>query len=84
MVYLFAEDHLQRNIVSSRWNQTGIARTYTYHNLAFTLEIACNDALEGVVGFALAEGGAVDVGGEEAEGGENAGIKSSLSCAFDR
>lgn len=72
-MYLFAEDHLRGNTVSSWWNQTGKARTYTYHNLAFTLEIASNNALKGVVGFALTEGGAVNVGGEEAEGGEDAG-----------
>lgn len=55
----------------SRWIRT-------YDELAFTREIARLDALDGVVGLALAESGAVDIGGEEADGGEDAGVEGGL------
>lgn len=63
-----------------RWSSIG---DRTYHELAFILQIACPHALEGIVRFALTECGAVDVGGEEADGGEDAGVKGGLLMVDD-
>ena len=53
----------------------GVHRTGTYHELGFLFQIARPNALERIVRFALSKGGAVDVGGEEADGRENAGVE---------
>ena len=47
----------------------------TYHELASSCQVAVADSHERVVVLAFAKGGAVDVGGEEADGRENAGVE---------
>ena len=56
----------------------------THDEFAFALEVAVAHADEGVVVLALAERGGVDVGREEADGGEDALVEGGLVGVGER
>lgn len=47
----------------------------TYHELAFSSEVAVAHTQEGIVVLPLTEGSGVDIGGEEADGGEDSAVE---------
>ena len=75
--HLLPKDHLHQNTERSandpgRYLQCALC---TYHELASSCQFAVADPHERVVILAFAKGGAVDVGGEEADGRKNAGVE---------